>query len=157
MALDKGTYRARAVKWVIGEASTKTPQIGIEFRVEHDDGSFDSITSYRYFTDGALEYTVADLRALGWQGVDLLELADNGGGLDTNEVELVLDWEAHNGKTRLKVKYINAGGGVAMKNAMNGDAVKAFAASMRGKIAAISPPKPGGAPAPRSNGKPAPF
>ena len=92
------------------------------------------------------------LRACGWQGADLSELADRGGGLDATEVVLVVEHEQatnEDGTPKMddqgepviyaKVRWVNSSGGVAMKNQLAGDDLKAFGALMRGKILALDP------------------
>ncbi len=127
--IDAGTYRAKAVSAALGNTSTGKEQLGIEFELMDVDGvAGPHITYYGYFTDAALEFTVKALRACGWKGTDLTDLA----GLTDNEVSLVIAHEEYEGKVTAKVQWVNAPGGLAMKSQLDPDAAK-----MKGRIAAL--------------------
>lgn len=113
----------------------------------------ESLTWYGFFTDKTLDRTVESMRACGWQGVDLTDLS----GMDANEVVLVVEHETdESGAIRPRVRWVNSQGGLAMSNALAGDDLAAFAATMRGRIAALDPrqarskPTQRPAPAPRT-------
>lgn len=132
--IEAGKYRAKAREWALGDASTGTKQIGISFDLL--DHAPESITYYGFFTDAALEYTIANMRLCGWQGADLSDLS----GLDAREVVLVIEHERDpQGQIRAKVKYINGAGGLAMKTALDANGTKSFAAQMKAKILALDP------------------
>jgi hypothetical protein len=134
----KGKFRARAQEWGIGEAKTGTFQVGVVFELlDQEPGT--TITWYGALTDAALEWTMKALRNMGWQGDDVTELDGNGGHLDANEVQLVVDEEEWEGKTRTKVKFVNSMGGLAMSSRVTGDKLKGFAAGLRGKILGLEP------------------
>jgi len=148
--LPKGKHRARAREWVIGEAGTGTKQVGVDFDLLDRVG--ESQPWYGYFTEKALESTVKALRAMGWQGSDVSELDNHGGGLDANEVVLVVEHEQvvdedgtgtvdDEGQPimRARVRWVNSAGGVAMKNLLTGNELKGFGASMRERILALDP------------------
>lgn len=141
-------FTARAKNWDLGETSTGKEQIAVQFEILTPDADIRSITWFGFFTDAALERTIQSLRYCGWTGADLTDLA----GMDANEVELVVDDEVYEGKTRTKVKWINRPGGLSLKSPMDGNRRKAFAASMRANIRAIDA---GASPAPKQD-KPAP-
>ncbi len=123
--------RARAINAAVGKASTGTHQIAIEFEYLDESGG---ITYYGPLTDAAFEYTMRAIRTAGFQGDDLSDLSSLCN--DTPEVVLVIGPEEYNGKTTLKVKFINSPGGLAMKDALRGDDLAAFARKMKGKIVA---------------------
>lgn len=155
--IDPGKYRARAVEWGIGEAGTGTMQVGVVFELL-DFEPVEYITWYGFLSDRALEYTLKDLRTLGWQGADITELDNNGGGLDQREVQITVVHEEYNGQIKAKVRWINSAGGVAMSQRVTGDKLAAFAAGLKGKILALEPgrrPQPpagrGAAPVARPN------
>lgn len=136
--LDDGKYRAKATQWGLAKAGTGTPQVCVLFDLLDLPGQ--SITFYGSLTDASYERTVEGMRACGWQGIDLSDLA----GLDTNEVQIVVKNEEYpegSGKWSTKVKWINSLGGLAMTAPIVGDDLRAFAAQMRGKIAALDPSK----------------
>jgi hypothetical protein len=143
--------RAVAVGAAIGTASTGTRQIGIEFRYLDEEGG---ITYYGPLSDAAFPYTMKAIRAAGFQGDDLSDLSSLNSE-DTPEVVLVIGPETYNGQTTMKVKFVNSSGGLAMKNALQGNDLKAFAQQMRGKIVAFDRSADAPKPAPRRQPAPA--
>ncbi len=121
--------RARAVGAAIGKAGTGTHQIAIEFEFLDETGG---ITYYGPLTDAALEFTMKAIRSAGFLGDDLADLSSLTG--ETPEVVLVIGPEEYNGKVTRKVKFINSAGGLALKDALQGDDLAAFARKMKGKI-----------------------
>ena len=134
--IEAGTHQARANSWALGKASTGTVQVAVEFGLS--DGR--SITWFGPLTEKALEHTVKGLRACGWEGADISELAVPTCGLDKNEVELVVEVEEYNGETRAKVRWVNAvGGGLRMAATLEGGELAAFAAKLKGRILGLDP------------------
>ncbi len=123
--------RARAINAAIGRAGTGTHQIAIEFEFLDEQGG---ITYYGPLTDNALQYTMKAVRAAGFQGDDLSDLSSLSG--ETPEVMLVIGPEEYEGKVTRKVKFINSMGGLALKDALQGDDLSSFAKRMKGKILA---------------------
>lgn len=132
-----GKYRGRAVSWGLGEASTGSEQVAIEFVVMDVEGvEGPHITWYGYFTDAAFPHTMKALRTCGWQGDQLTDLT----GLDANDVQLVIENETgQDGRVYPKVRWVNPAhaGGLALKAPLSGDKAKVFAAKMRSRIAAF--------------------
>ena len=135
--MEAGKYKARANNWGLCKASTGTPQIGISFDLLDLTGQ--TISYYGSLSDNALEFTVKALRACGWQGDDVSNLQ----GLDANEVSLTVESEVYNGKSTLKVKWVNPpSGGLKMDSPIEGNDLAIFARTMKAKIAMISGTKP---------------
>jgi len=143
--LDKGSFRAQAVigTATLGVSSKGTDQVGVEIEILEGPGAGEKKTWYGYFTEATAQRTVESLKHMGWSGV-WGELAETVG---TKECVAVLDWETYNGVESLKVQWINAAGGVAMKQTMDAGSRAAFEARMKSTVAGVF----GGAPA-----KPAP-
>ena len=135
MSFPIGTHRVRPVDAVLGMTSTGKEQIGVMF--EHLE-TFERITWYGYFTDATFERTIESLRYLGWTGNDLSEW--NGGLPEgcANEVDIVVEDEQdqRDGTLRRKVRWINSGGGVSVKDRLSDDQARSFGARMKQKIAA---------------------
>lgn len=144
--IEQGKYRGRAREWALGIAGTGTKQIGVVFDILDMPG--EKISWYGYFTDGAFDRTIESMRHCGWEGVDLTDLS----GMDRNEVILVVEHEpvtdasgtplndeSGHPRMRAKVRWVNSQGGLAMANALEGNDLAAFAAQMRGRIAALDP------------------
>lgn len=141
--LEAGEYRARAAEARLGFTGTGKEQVAVRFELLDFPGQ--SITSYHFFSsDKAIEISMKGLRAAGFRGSDLSDLSSLSG--ETPEVILVVEHETYNGKTSAKVKFINAAGGLAMKDALDPAAAKSFAQRMKAKILAFdsstSAPKP---------------
>jgi hypothetical protein len=132
MELADGRYRARGVRAELGLTSKGNEQVGVELQLLGDGYEAVKLSWYGYFTDASFPITIKALRALGWAGDDLSDLS----GIDTNEVELVVENEEYEGKVRPKVQFINALGGLGMKEPMPEDRKKSFAAAMRDRIKA---------------------
>ncbi len=132
--LDPGTYRARSIDGALGTTSKGKEQVAVKFDLLDFPGQ--SITWFGYFTDATTNSTFRALRTAGWKGQDLSDLSDlqNPEG---PEVWLVIEHDTYEGKTTAKVRWVNSAGGLAMKNAMEVDQAKTFAARMREKVAAF--------------------
>ena len=152
--IEAGRHRARCVEFEWPEPKPGKAQ-GIALGFLMSDGDVDQgrmITSWHYFTDASLQYTVQALRACGWKGEDPSEItvADLG-----SEVELGVVHEEWEGKVRAKVKFVNplGGGMVKAEKRLEGNDLKKFGASMKAKIRAIG----GGSPRPKpaAGGQPA--
>lgn len=140
LPLQKAYYRAKAKSWDLGQAETGTDQVAIEFEVVEGDFRGSRITWYGFFTDKTEERTLESLRICGWTGTDLSNLT----GLDANVVEIVCepedgkaDPETGEVKSRLRVRWVNRAGGIAMKTRLGDDQKKVLAARMKARIAAI--------------------
>lgn len=147
-----GTYRARAIEAQLGTTNTGKEQVAISFQLLTPGFEGQHLPYYGFFTESALEVTVKALRACGWTGIDLSDLA----GIETNEVNLVVEHEEYNGVTRAKVKWVNDGSAGLLKNVLGDTERKAFANRMRGAIAAIGQGAPKAAPAKPAAPRPAP-
>ena len=124
--------RSKAKEWQLGEAETGTPFVMVSFPVKNDDGTERFLGWRGYFTEKTTDRTIESLRIMGFAGEDLSQLE----GLDTNEVDLVVEDEEHEGKTYEKVQFINKPRGPSVKNALTGEKLGAFAAQMREKFRA---------------------
>jgi hypothetical protein len=124
--------RARAINAAVGKASTGTHQIAIEFEFLDEAGG---ITYYGPLSEAAFEYTMKAIRTAGFVGDDFADLSSLCDG-QAPEVVLVIGPEEYNGKVTRKVKFINSAGGLAMKDALQGNDLEAFARKMKGKVAA---------------------
>lgn len=117
-----------------------------------------TITGYHYIElkDGGLnQFTVDKLKeATGWDGRDVFWLED---ALPADTVvKLELDFEEYNGKSTLKVKWLNhkddaGGGGVVKADAAGRAALKS---RMSGKLLAAAGGKPVNTPKPAAGSKP---
>jgi hypothetical protein len=138
MTLTAGTFNARGVSAGLGFTSNGAPQVAVELKVLDEGFVGETITWFGYFTEGTHERTIESLRTLGWKGDDL----DNLDGIADNDVRIVLDEEEYDGKTRLKVKWINKAGGLALKTPMTPEQARAFARQMKGAVLASSAKRP---------------
>lgn len=127
------TYPARATgEYELGVSNNGTEQVGVSFRITQGEHLGTTLTWYGFFnTDENAQRAIKSLRACGWAGDDLSNLQ----GIDTNEVNIVVEIDEYEGQQRNKVAWVN-GAGVAMKNVMNDAQKKAFAARMKGLVLA---------------------
>lgn len=141
--ISEGKHKARGIEAALGYTSKGTEQIAVLLETEHGE-----ITWYGYFSEKTADRTLESLRYLGWEGDDLSDLS----GISANEVTIVVEHEAdEDGRTHPRVRWINRAGGLAMKEAMDEKATRAFAARMknaarasRAKVGAAVPSAPSG-------------
>lgn len=129
--MQNGKYRARALSWDLGNASTGTPQIGIDFEFLDHPGQ--TMNAFLYFTDETFDRTIEALCAMGWTGNDLDNITD----LNRNEVNVTVKAELNPKTNQMepKIQFVNSTGGVAMKQKMDEGQKKAFAAKFAGRMA----------------------
>lgn len=153
MSIPAGTYRARvtsAAEVQFGYTSTGNEQIAVPLTITDGEHAGTTITWFGNFgSDKATEIALKALRACGWAGNDLSDLT----GIDTLEVDAVVEWEEYNGQSRMKVKWLNAPGGgrVKLDKPMNDAQRRAFAAKMKGAAIKTPPLATSGASAPRAS------
>lgn len=125
-------YRAKAKEWTLAESSTGKPMVVVMFDILTEGAAEKALTWRGFFTEKTTDRTIESLRFMGFEGDDLSQLK----GLDRNEVDLVVEDEEYtdeNGQPQLsaKVQWVNKPRALMVKNAMVGDGLKAFAASMK--------------------------
>src|SRR5262249_11788611 len=118
-----------------GLSGTGKEQVAVRFRMTEGEHEGKTVLWYSYFnTQENATRTLNSLRACGWIGDDLSDLQ----GIENNEVEIVLEVEEYEGKTRTKVRWVNAmGGGPILTKRMSDAEKKAFSARMKGLAVAL--------------------
>lgn len=143
-----GTYTARAKGFDFGVTQNDKDYVAVDFEITGPQHVGETIGWRGYFsTEGAVKRTLESLKFAGWSGQqDTLESLP---GLGNCEVELVINHETYEGKTHARVQWVNnlGRGGVALGEQMDPNRKRAFAARMRGHIAALNA-APGAAPSP---------
>ena len=144
----------------LGSASTGTEQVCVLFGYKHPDGDERTINWYGYFTERGTEYADEALTNMGWNPAENAYAYNLLNGDDSPLVgktaQLVLDYEDdRDGQERLKVKFVNrGGGGLGLKERMSPEDAAAFAAKRRamagGAPVASARPKPAAVPFGRS-------
>lgn len=106
MSLKPGKYFAiaKAARFGNSETAKKTPGVAVDFEITQGESKGQKITYVGWFSGGATEYTFQNLVKAGYN-----EALDNP-LQNAKEVEIVLEEETYEGKTRTKVKYINEPG-----------------------------------------------
>ena len=122
-----GKYKAKIVDYGIGETKSGVPSVNVRFQFGDN-----SLTWSGYLSEGkARQITVENLTRMGFTDVDrMADLTDGvlSGLLDTNkELEIDVQSEVYEGKTFLKIKWINE---LGFRNSMSKDAFKAKLAGM---------------------------
>jgi len=108
--IPEGTYKARRKRHDFMVSPKKgTEYISIVFRISPDQPhAGDLVERQAWLTDAAMDRTLADLKLLGWDGVDIEEL----GPLD-NEVDIVIKHDYDdNDRPTARVAFINEVGAV---------------------------------------------
>lgn len=148
----QGTHKARAKEWALGHSSNGNEQVAVLFEITQGSHAGKSITWFGYFTEAATDRTLDALRYCGWEGDDFVNLV----GLDTNEVEIVIEPDTYEGKTRDRVKWINRPTRLALREQMTPQSQAAFAVRMRAKAIAHKQTHAQGRAAPSSAPRAAP-
>jgi hypothetical protein len=141
--MEKATYRAKAVNTSFGvtpEKGTNFVAIGFEI-VDHEQYAGERTDAWMgYFSGRATERTIESLQHLGFTSDDLSLLEEVGEGqcaeLLPNVVEIVCEPEEYDGNWRLRVQWVNrpGSGRFVAKQPLQGSALKAFAAQMKGAL-----------------------
>ncbi len=106
--LRAGNYRARA-RLGAGDPSEgwggtpEAPQVAVDIELLDLGGQL--VTSYLSFHPNAAEYSVARLKACGWDGSDALPFV----GIDRNEIVVEIKYETYKGKTSMKAEIKTIG------------------------------------------------
>src|SRR4051812_5203366 len=134
--LPAGTFAAVARGAVLTEsANKKTPQIVVNFEITTAEYAGNRIDWFGFLTDKTTERTIESLRYAGWRGSDLSDLSDLSRD-DTPVVEVVIEHEEYEGKSRPKVQWVNRMGGRGGAGLPAAEAKK-LAAKMRKAVAAV--------------------
>ena len=136
----EGRFRARAVEGAWGHTSNGVVQVAVMFELE----TGAKLTWYGYMTEKAEERTMNSLIACGVTDLETLE------GVDSNDVEVTIEHDTYNDKTRAKIAWVNAlgTGGVAMKSKIDGAEKKSVLSKYKGnflklqKAQGVAPAKP---------------
>lgn len=129
-----GKHYGRATDWMFGKSSTGKEQIAVRFRLEGGPHDGDHIVWYGFFTDQTAERTIESLRFCGWAGDNIVEI-----DALPNLVQLVVEEDTYDGRTRDRVRWINRIGGPLVRDQLEGAELADFARRM--KAIAMSVPK----------------
>lgn len=165
----KAKYTARAIGAAqFAPSKNGNQQIAVPLEVTQGEHAGETITWIAVFHDTAdkngvtgAERIIQSLQYMGWQGDDLTELMDIDDAaamqLLPNEVSISCDVETYEGKSRLKVQWVNevGSGRFAFKEAATKNDLRSFAAQMKSTVKSMrgaGGSKPNGA----SSSKPQP-
>lgn len=158
--LTEGKHTARVTDLAWQSSQNGNTYLTLRFTATQGDCIGETATKNMFFSEKALQRTVEDLRALGWQGDDpaTITVADVGA-----EVSVTVEHETFTGRDgedhlTARVKWINSMS--ALKGNAEQSAVAAFGAQLKARIRALdgaarasgtapTRPAPQRAPAPR--------
>lgn len=109
-----GRYLARATRYKLTETTnTRTPYIAVAFELLDGDHAGAELTWSGWLSDKAMERTLKGLRAAGWRGADLSDLA----GIGERKCSLTIDDEVSqsDGKVYARIKFVNSTGGAELR------------------------------------------
>ena len=130
-----GTSIARAVGGQLGYTQGGKEQVAVQFVIPDTN---ERITWYGYFGEKSADRTLEALMHAGWDGDDVSELK----GLGSKDVELVIEEDTFDGKTKMKVQWVNKPGGGGMKKVMAKAEAMSFAERMKARAMAIKQATP---------------
>jgi hypothetical protein len=140
--MEAGEFGAKAVQGDFGYTANGNEQVAVEIEFLDGPNKGQSLTWYGNFSDEPAgehtrtEWTLIDLRKLGWDGKNLAALD----GLGSRTVRVKVEPDTYQGKTTMKIKRIFAGGGIALKNRMTPEQKAEFAKRITGGNGAKKPP-----------------
>ncbi len=140
-----GLHKAVAVEAQLGKSTNDNPQVAVTFRFTEGPNENKRITWYGFFTEKTTKRTIASLRYCGWRGNDLSDLSSMLFDSDTSQtVELDLQTDTYEGKTRTRVQWVNrlGGGGAALANPMGDQERADFAEKMMGRVTQLAEEDP---------------
>ena len=126
-----GRFKGKAIPQSIqyGEAGeSKTLQIAVDLTIPELERT---CTTFLYFSQAAAPYSFERLRALGWKGDDIRNLA----GIDANEVDVEVRNESYQGKTQWRVEILTGPGRVTLSNTLDKEAFAARLKAVMGNTA----------------------
>lgn len=138
-----GKYAGKVIESALSETQKGDPQVALycELGGEGPEKGI-KLTYYGYFTEKTEEHTLNALRAAGWTGNDMTELADWKKAvpqpLDVElviEQEDVVDEQNQATGTRPRIRWINPQGKIGVRTRMAPDKAAAFAQRMKGRLA----------------------
>ena len=134
--MDKtGIYKGKAVKRPdgtlasYGERENGNLELMIDVSIKFDDGT--RVRSVpQYINDKTLDFVIERLRACGWKGDDISNLA----GIDTQEVDIEISEEEYQGKKRNKYNIMTGGGRFSVQKPIDPKMFNAKFAALRGAV-----------------------
>jgi hypothetical protein len=120
-----------------GESAQKaTPQVVVNCEILDGEEVGRRIAWIGYFTEATTQRTVESLRYFGFKGDDLATLVTQ--KLE-QRVQIVVEHEDYNNRTRARVSWVNrpGGGGLRLSDPMSKDGLRKFAARMKAAVRAI--------------------
>ena len=147
--MDKvGIYKGKACKRAdgtmaqYGDRENGNLELIVDFAIKFDDGvRVRSIP--QYINASTLEFVIERLRACGWKGDDISNLA----GVDANEIDIEVSVEEYQGKQRNKYNIMTGGGRFSVSRPVDPKMFNAKFAALRGAVGSGSQ-SGGGAPPP---------
>jgi hypothetical protein len=135
---DQVTVRAKAIGASIGSSKNGSLQVAVTCQLLSSELAGETITYIGTVSEKAVEYLVAALDAFGWTGDDPMDFKDvspaRAQELLPNEVELVLENETYDGKTRARVKFVNSASRVTKLKFTNPGEERAMVAQAKSLI-----------------------
>jgi hypothetical protein len=136
-----GTFDAVVIEHGFSSAKTGTPQFWARFETQECE-----IIGYFALTDKSAEYTIEKIKAMGYNGADLGELAE-GNILAGHEVRITVEHSEYNGRMSAKVAFVNPCGDAPTQQRDASAAAKArMFNALLGKPTKQQAPKPSSEP-----------
>lgn len=152
-----GKYLAKPVQGAFGKSKEKgTPQVGIEFEFQTQDGGTERMWWIGYLTEKAKDRALETLAMIGFNGD---ENFGEGSFDPESQVELDISLEEYEGKMRPRINWVNEPGGKKFSD-LPVTEVKSMlieaGIDIKKEMAALRAKKGGAATSPKPSGK-APF
>lgn len=118
--IPEGNYLARAKFWTFKESQNKNWYLSITFEILAAEYAGQDVKGALHFTNETqCHASYAAMQLMGWPGGDPMDCHDNRGGLDRNEVEVVVRHDQFKGHNYAKVeRVVRPGEGATEREAM---------------------------------------
>ncbi len=135
--IPEDTYLARAKTWTYCKSPKNNWYLSVAFELLASEHAGQRVSGYFNFaSDAQCRASYATMQLMGWQGGDPSDCHDNGGGLDANEVEVVVRHSTLGDRVLAKVERVMRPG----EGAADREALRQFLSSRTVRPPTAQPP-----------------
>lgn len=118
--IPEGNYLARARTWTYVKSAKENWYLSVTFEVLASEHAGQQVKGALHFTyEAQCRASYVAMQLMGWPGGDPMDCHDNRGGLDRNEVEVVVRHDQFKGHNYAKVeRVVRPGDGAAERDAL---------------------------------------
>ena len=130
-SINPGIHKAKCVGFEVNDKNGKLELIVYLDVLDEGGVSAGELTTFLYFSEGALKYSIEKLHAMGWKGTTPAELASLSVEQISDQVSIKVEDTEYQGKPQRRVTILTKGGRITASNPVD---LKTFAA----RVAALA-------------------